>query len=366
MFAQPKFPVRQNRKGTAAIRHTLPDTQFLAQIVRCSDSAIVQFFAEPLLFLIELAPFFLGTDMCFAACKLKQGMAVNRKFTFTSEALVQFIRQFHQIIGVVLVHVQPDMDGNPCIQQTLDICQYHLIGAFAILINKCLAAVINLFRAVQRDLHALQLPMGNRLFYGSSVKQVSVGDDHGFVHDALFSKVGADDVNDLLIKKRFTAKPMQMNLFAAAMRCNICRCFVGGLRAHGNPGTPHLIAVKAPGVAVRSSKNGIACNMLRLLPHRAADKPHLVGIFHVVHLLRYAKPAAAQFGQVVRCGIFFRREQKQRPCQGVEHQHPALDWLGKNVCHPAQAVFRRPSLAQYFDCIAGRRQNGLHMHSLYS
>ena len=22
--------------------------------------------------------------------------------------------------------------------------------------------------------------------------------------------------------------------------------------------------------------------------------------------------------------------------------------------------------AQYFDCIAGRRQNGLHMHSLYS
>lgn len=86
----------------------------------------------------------------------------------------------------------------------------------------------------------------------------------------------------------------------------------------------------------------------------------------VENLLRYAKPAAAQFGQVVRCGIFFRREQKQRPCQGVEHQHPALDWLGKNVCHPAQAVFRRPSLAQYFDCIAGRRQNGLHMHSLYS
>lgn len=37
------------------------------------------------------------------------------------------------------------------------------IGAFAILINKGLAAVINLFRAVQRDLHALQLPMGNRL-----------------------------------------------------------------------------------------------------------------------------------------------------------------------------------------------------------
>lgn len=88
----------------------------MAQIVRCSDSAIVQFFAEPLLFLIELAPFFLGTDMCFAACELKQGMAVNRKFTFTSEALVQFIRQFHQIIGVVFVHVQPDMDGNPCIQ----------------------------------------------------------------------------------------------------------------------------------------------------------------------------------------------------------------------------------------------------------
>ena len=115
MFAQPKFPVRQDRKGTAAIRHTLPDTQFLAQIVRCSDSVIIQFFAELLLFLIKLTPFFLGTDMCFAACKLKQGMAVNRKFTFTSEALVQFIRQFHQIIGVVLVHVQPDMDGNPCI-----------------------------------------------------------------------------------------------------------------------------------------------------------------------------------------------------------------------------------------------------------
>ena len=366
MFAQPKFPVRQDRKGTAAIRHTLPDTQFLAQIVRCSDSAIVQLFAEPLLFLIELAPFFLGTDMCFAACKLKQGMAVNRKFTFTSEALVQFIRQFHQIIGVVLVHVQPDMDGNPCIQQTLDICQHHLIGAFAILINKCLAAVINFFRAVQRDLYAFQLPMGNRLFYGSSVKQVSVGDNHGFVHDALFSKVGADDVNDLLIKKRFTAKPMQMDLFAAAMRCNICRCFVGGFVAHGNTGTPQLVAVKAPGVAVRCGKNGIACNMLRFLPHRAADKPYLVGIFHVVHLLRHPKPAVPQFRQGVRRSVFFRRKQQQRPGQGVEHQHAVVHRLCKNIVHPAQALFCRPGLAQYFDCIAGWRQNGLHMRFLYS
>ena len=83
-------------------------------------------------------------------------------------------------------------------------------------------------------------------------------------------------------------------------------------------------------------------------------------------LLRYAKPAAAQFGQVVRRGIFFRREQQQRSCQGVEHQHTALDWLRQNICHPAQAVFRRPSLAQYFGCIAGRRQNGLHMRFLYS
>ena len=244
---------------------------------------------------------------------------------------MQFIRQFHQIIGVVLVHVQPDMDGNPCIQQTLDICQYYLIGAFAILINKCLAAVINFFRAVQRDLHTLQLPMGNRLFYGSSVKQVSIRDHHGFVHNALFRKVGADDVNDLLIKKRLTAKPVQMDLFAAAMRCNISRRLMGGFVAHGNPGTPHLIAVKAPGVTVRCCKNGIACNMLRFLPHRAADKPYLVGIFHVVHLLRYAEPAAAQFGHCIRCGILLLREQQQRPRQGVEHQHPALDWLGKNV-----------------------------------
>ena len=159
---------------------------------------------------------------------------------------------------------------------------------------------------------------------------------------------------------------MQMDLFAAAMRCNICRCFVGGFVAHGNPGTPHLIAVKAPGVAVRSSKNGIACNMLRFLLHRAADKPHLIGIFLVVHLLRYAKPAVPQFGQVVRRGIFFRREQQQRPRQGVEHQHTAVHRLRQNIVHPAQVLFRRPGLAQYFDCIAGRRQNGLHIRSLYS
>lgn len=84
------------------------------------------------------------------------------------------------------------------------------------------------------------------------------------------------------------------------------------------------------------------------------------------YLLRYAKPAVPQVGQVVRRGVFFRREQKQRPCEGMEHQHPALDWLRQNICHPAQAVFRRPSLAQYFGCIAGRRQNGLHMRFLYS
>lgn len=80
---------------------------------------------------------FPSDDCSFADTQtLCQFVLVNRKFTFTSEALVQFIRQFHQIIGVVFVHVQPDMDGNPCIQQTLDICQYHLIGALAILINK--------------------------------------------------------------------------------------------------------------------------------------------------------------------------------------------------------------------------------------
>lgn len=210
-------------------------------------------------------------------------MAVNRQLFVFTKLFVQFIRQFHQIIGVVLVHVQPDKNRNPCIQQTLDICQYHLIGAFAILINKGLAAVINLFRAVQRDLHALQLPMGNRLFYGSAVKQIPIRDHHGFVHDALFRKVGADDVNDLLIKKRLTAKPVQMDLFAAAMRCNISRRLMGGFVAHGNPGTPHLIAVKAPGVAVCGGKDGISSCMLRFLLHRAADKPHLVGIFHVVH-----------------------------------------------------------------------------------
>lgn len=105
------------------------------------------------------------------------------------------------------------------------------------------------------------------------------------------------------------------------------------------------------------------------LPFRYHFTPEDFYVFvvaHVVHLLRYAKPAAAQFGQVVRRGIFFRREQQQRSCQGVEHQHTALDWLRQNICHPAQAVFRRPSLAQYFGCIAGRRQNGLHMRFLYS
>lgn len=88
---------------------------------------------------------------------------------------------------------------------------------------------------------------------------------------------------DLLIKKRLTAKPVQMDLFAAAMRCNISRRLMGGFVAHGNPGTPHLIAVKAPGVAVCGGKDGISSCMLRFLLHRAADKPHLVGIFHVVH-----------------------------------------------------------------------------------
>lgn len=87
---------------------------------------------------------------------------------------------------------------------------------------------------------------------------------------------------------------------------------------------------------------------------------------HHMDLLRYAKPAAAQFGQVVRCGIFFRREQQQRSCQGVEHQHTALDWLGKNVCHPAQTVLCQFRLAKDLDCIARRRQNGLHMRFLYS
>ena len=106
--------------------------------------------------------------------------------------------------------------------------------------------------------------------------------------------------------------------------------------------------------------------MLRFLLHRAADKPHLVGIFHVVHLLRHAKPAVPQVGQSVRRGVFFRREQQQRPRQGVEHQHTALHRLRQNIVHPAQTLFRRTSLAQYFDCIAGRRQNGLHMRSLYS
>jgi len=96
------------------------------------------------------------------------------------------------------------------------------------------------------------------------------------------------------------------------------------------------------------------------------DKADLIYSLNAGDLLRYAKPAAAQFGQVVRRGIFFRREQQQRSCQGVEHQHTALDWLRQNICHPAQAVFRRPSLAQYFGCIAGRRQNGLHMRFLYS
>ena len=100
--------------------------------------------------------------------------------------------------------------------------------------------------------------------------------------------------------------------------------------------------------------------MLRFLLHRAADKPHPVGIFHVVHFLRYAEPAAAQFSNCIRRSILLLREQKQRPCEGMEHQHPALDRLGKNVCHPAQAVLCRLWLTKDLHRIARRRQNSLH------
>ena len=203
--------------------------------------------------------------------------------------------------------------------------------------------------------------MGNRLFYGISVKQIPVGDHHRLVYNTFFSKVGADDVNDLLIKKRFTAKPVQMNLFAAAMRCNISRCLVGGFVAHGNTGTPHLIAVKAPGIAVCSGKDGISGYMLRFFLHRAADKTHLVGIFLVLHLLRYAKPAAAQFSHCVWCGILLCCEQKQCPCEGMEHQHSALDRLGKNVCHPAKSLLCRLWLPKDLHCVARRRKNSLHI-----
>ena len=197
--------------------------------------------------------------------------------------------------------------------------------------------------------------MGNRSFYGISVKQVPVGDHHRFICDAFFRKVGADDVNDLLIKKRLTAKPVQMNLFAAAMRCNISRRPVGGFVAHGNTGTPPLIAVKATGVAVRGGKDGISGYMLQFLLHRAADKTHLIGIFLVIHLLRYTKPAVAQFSHCIRCGIFLRCEQKQRPCKGMEHQHSTLDRLGKNVCHPTQTVLCRLRLTKDLHCVTRRR-----------
>lgn len=87
--------------------------------------------------------------------------------------------------------------------------------------------------------------------------------------------------------------------------------------------------------------------MLRFLLHRAANKTHMISIFLIIHLLRYTKPAVAQFVHCVRCVILLLREQKQRPCEGIKTSTPpSTGWARTYVIQrrPYSAGFALPNI----------------------
>ena len=336
MLAQADLPAGEDGDGLAAVGHAeialrpLPDAAPGRKA--CGGDLPVQ----PDHGLVPQLPFFVGVDVRHGLVPVEEVVGIDRQPVAAAEPCRQILHQCQQVLRVVHIHVQPDGHSHAPVQQAADVCHHHLVGAAAA-VNEGLDLVVHRLRAVQGDLHPLQIPVFHGIFHGFFVEKIPVGNGPGGKFNAHLPQVRADDVDDGLVKQRLTAEPVDLHLLAAAVGGDVSGHLVGGFLRHGHPGTAQLEAVKATGVAVGGGENGVAGDGRVLFLLVCQNPPHQIGVLPVLAVLGNDEPVGLQI-VTVKAGLPLGfGEQNHLPGQEIEEQVAVLDWCFEAVMEEAGA-----------------------------
>ena len=336
MLAQADFPAGEDGDGLAAVGHAeiglrpLPDAAPESQT--CSNDLPVQ----PDHGLVPQLPFFVGVDVRHGLVPVEEVVGIDRQPVAASEPGRQILHQRQQILRVVHIHVQPDGHGHAPVQQADDVRHHHLVGAAAA-VNEGLDLVVHRLRAVQGDLHPLQIPVFHGIFHGFFVEKIPVGNGPGGKFDAHLPQVGADNVDDGLVEQGLAAEPVDLYLLAAAVGGDVSGHLVGGFLRHGHPGPAQLEAVKAAGVAVGGGENGVAGDGRVLFLLVCQNPPHQIGVLPVLAVLGNDEPVRLQILAVKPPLPLGFGEQNHLPGQEVEKKVTVFYWGFEAVMEEAGA-----------------------------
>ena len=179
----------------------------------------------------------------------------------SAETLVQQFYQFSHLPDVVFIDIQANGYTNTGSGQHGDVLQ-HALKSIHTLMDVCLHAVVGLLRAVEGNLHLLQLPQILGTLHLVGIEQVAVGNHRRAERYALLTESLAYLVDDLDVDQRLAAEPTDFDFFVATMLHDVAHHLVGSLGGHGDRLRTLLEAVEAAGIAARSGENGIAGDCL--------------------------------------------------------------------------------------------------------
>lgn len=325
MLAQADFSAGEDGDGLAAVSHAeiglrpLPDAAPESQT--CSSDLPVQPDHGP----VPQLPFLIGVDVRHGPVPVEEVVGIDRQPIAAAEPCRQILHQCQQVLRVVHIHVQTDGHGHAPVQQAANVRHHHLVGTAAA-VNEGLDLVVHRLRAVQGDLHPLQVPVFHGIFHGFFVEKIPVGNGPGGKFHALFPQVGADNVDDGLVKQRLAAEPVDLHLLAAAVGGDVFGHLVGGFLRHGHPGPAQLEAVKAAGVAVGGGENGVAGDGRVLFLLVCQNPPYQIGVLLVLAVLGNDEPVGFQILAVKPPLPLGFGEQNHLPGQKIEQKVAVFDW----------------------------------------
>lgn len=336
MLAQTDFSAGEDGDGLAAVGHAeialrpLPDAAPGRKT--CGGDLPVQPDHGP----VPQLPFFVGVDIRHGLVTVEEVVGIDRQPVAAAEPCRQILHQRQQVLRVVHIHVQTDGHGHAPVQQAANVRHHHLVGTAAA-VNEGLDLVVHRLRAVQGDLHPLQVPVFHGIFHGFFVEKIPVGNGPGGKFHALFPQVGADNVDDGLVEQGLAAEPVDLYLLAAAVGGDVGGHLVGGFLRHGHPGPAQLEAVKAAGVAVGGGENGVAGDGRVLFLLVCQNPPHQIGVLPVLAALGNDEPVGLQILAVKPPLPLRFGEQNHLPGQEVEEKVAVLDWDFQAVMEEARA-----------------------------
>ena len=126
----------------------------------------------------------------------------------------------------------------------------------------CLHSIVGLLRAVEGNLHLLQLPQILGTLHLVGIEQVAVGSHRRAERYALLTEFRAYLVDHLGVDQRLATEPTDFDFLVATMLHDVAHHLVGSLSGHGDGLRTLLKAVEAAGIAARSCEDGIAGDCL--------------------------------------------------------------------------------------------------------